>query len=153
VIYVDWNQASAYCAWNEKRMPTEAEWEKAARGPSAQAFPWGDGTPDCTLANSWQKGACVGDTSAVGSYPAGASPYGVMDMAGNVMEWVQDWYQPDYYSLSPYANPTGPSSRTHRVLRGRSWLNLWYYLCTAYRYYGYPNTPSNSIGFRCASSP
>lgn len=127
VLTIDWTQASTFCQWDGKRLSTEAEWEKAARGSvDTRIYPWGNTKPNCTLGNffAWiNEGVyCVMDTSAVGSSPAGASPYGVMDMAGNVWEWVNDWYQSDYYaSQSSWLNPTGPASGEKRVLRGGAW--------------------------------
>ena len=143
---INWLDADVYCRWVGGQLPTEAQWEYAARGPDGRRFPWGDSPPDGSLANFDRN---VGTTTPVGHYPAGASWVGALDMAGNVQEWVADWYDSDYYSSSPHDNPTGPVSGNFKVLRGGSWGGGARYVRGAYRYNVGALVRSHYVGFRC----
>jgi formylglycine-generating enzyme required for sulfatase activity len=154
VIGVDWQDADAFCRWAGKRLPTEAEWERAARGTGERSFPWGPQQPTAELAN-FALGSRFSYSQAlmpVGHYEKGKSPAGLYDMAGNVWEWVQDWYGANYYEKSPETNPTGPDSGMFKGLRGGSWSELPKYLLTYGRFKLPPDTRNAYTGFRCARS-
>ncbi len=153
VINVSWHDAKAFCDWMSQltgeniHLPTEAQWEKAAKGYIQRRFPWGDTDPTCSNANYF---GCQGKTVPVGSYYLGRSLYGVHDMAGNVLEWCSDWYGEDYYSYSPGTNPKGPPTGIGRVARGGSWADYAQNCRCAIRFHGPPESWGSILGFRLA---
>ena len=180
VINISWDDAVAFCHWRNKRLPTEAEWEKAARGTDRRVYPWGDEW-EMNFANSasywagrkvefssgadwdefWLRGegariskerGVKGEvlTLPVGSFPAGASPYGLLDMAGNAAEWVQDWYNPNYYKEASLSDPTGPDRGAIKGMRGGSWLKPAVSLRATDRDWGTIDGRPSGTGFRCA---
>ncbi|MEO8325280.1 MAG: SUMF1/EgtB/PvdO family nonheme iron enzyme [Nitrospirota bacterium] len=158
VVGVNWYDGSTFCEWKGKRLPTEAEWERAAKGPDGHAhYPWGHEL-DPSKANYGQS---VGQTTAVDSYPDGKSGYGAYNMAGNVFEWVSDWYDPGYFNVSTASNPQGPSTGLNfanqgpvKVLKGGSWLAPASSLHTSHRFWNQPENNSYGVGlgFRCAQA-
>jgi formylglycine-generating enzyme required for sulfatase activity len=153
VVMVSWHGASAFCEWRGARLPTEAEWEKAARGGlEGKLYPWGDDLPTYTL--GMENGAQFGDhgdtTVPVGSFAP--NDYGLYDLAGNVIEWVADWYTINYYAESPSENPKGPTISDSHVIRGGSWVNDAYELRVSSRHWGFPNAKYTNYGLRCVRS-
>ncbi len=153
VVQTTWYDAKAYCSWVKKRLPTEAEWEKAARGTDGRLFPWGNEPATSKRANfdrEWEEEKTL---HSVGSLPGGDSPYGVKDMAGNAREWVSDWYDPDYYKQAPNRNPQGPEKKgVVRSIRGGSWHSPVADITTTARGRGGFALQTHGTGFRCVRS-
>jgi formylglycine-generating enzyme required for sulfatase activity len=150
VVYVNWYAAEAYCTWAGRHLPTEAEWEKAVRGTDARYFPWGNSKANPRLANFSE--TLFLESLPVTRYPLGASPYGALNMAGNVREWVADWFDNRYYFEAPYKNPTGPETCTERSLRGGAYDAVLDDITTFRRFKHEPDSAGLSRGFRCAES-
>ena len=146
VVGIRWDQAERYCQFVGGHLPTEAQWEKAARGPEGLVYPWGNEEPNCELLNFSE---CLSRTSSVVTYPDGASPYEILDMAGNVFEWVADWYQPNYYFEAPFDNPMGPEVGEVRSVRGSAFNSVGEQIAIATRSHYSPDNTRFDLGFRC----
>ena len=149
---ISWYEADAYARWAGKSLPTEAQWEKAARGDKpGYIYPWGDEDPNCTYANFCieKHDFCFGSTAPVGSYKEGVSPHGLYDMSGNVWEWCKDWHNPDFYANSPYENPECTKPGTRKIMRGGAWLNEKSFINSTFRQKAKPELRNYFTGFRC----
>jgi formylglycine-generating enzyme required for sulfatase activity len=167
VLYISWQAAQTYCQWRGGSLPSEGQWEKAARGTDGRIYPWGntfdgsrlnfcDSSCASVITADWANltfNDGYGDTAPIASYSSGVSPYGVYDLAGNVWEWTADWYERNYYSISPTQDPTGPPGGDYRVVRGGSWSNSGYPSLTFYRDVDDPSGGHNNVGFRCVLIP
>ncbi|MGH2667538.1 MAG: formylglycine-generating enzyme family protein [bacterium] len=149
VNFVTWEEGNAFCGWAGGRLPAEAEWEKAARGTDGRTNPWGNEPADPSRA-VYRRGWGYLATDPVGSHPTGASPYGLLDMGGNVWEWCADWYDADYYAVAPTRDPRGPLAGIARVVRGGSWDSRPAVLSASCRSWGHRGYREADFGFRCA---
>jgi formylglycine-generating enzyme required for sulfatase activity len=150
VVSVSWYGANAYCTWARRSLPTEAQWEYAAKGKDGFRFPWGNSDLDCTHS---RYSGCGNGPVQTGSLPLGASPFGIYEMAGNVAEWVNDRYAADYYRQSPAQNPTGPINGYYRVFRGGFWGSAYIALQNSHRDWAGADTQESFLGFRCGITP